>query len=387
MDTPPLAELVKMPLSELEKWLPHLGLAEILIIGANPLSRKPRDKEQLPFFRESASEKLRELEKQRKLLLDGIISKFYSPVEFQTEITSNYFEKYQFLITAISHHPNLERLIEPDLLSELEQYKTVIKRVTAGNTKRRKNDNAPNHQNIEELKQISVNLLYLHHQDFAPKDSYMQPYIIGIKTKVPERISWKILYKMIGVEREHRAKNRGFRKDNLVLEGGIIRDIVGIQFVTYGDKKSSEQEINQLKQYITTSKKIETLGIDNYYRTRLGPYCAIHIDSLWNPSIEETGLFDLHGSVEIILIEFEYFVRANLGVGAYLNRIKAQTRGIVGKEIINGQLAVSPFTEPEMRFMEAMTPRILDVIPQISPVSYNHVPNWRKKPFNLSHQQ
>lgn len=351
---------------------PHLSLPEILIIGAIPLDRRERPEEEIREFSEVIRERIKRLEKARDRILFDIINNLYKDENLARFSVTDYLSKYGFIISPAIMPPELERLVD-----ELVRAKTLDRRVREDillyrnsiQAYRQSQGRTPtNIRELRRLEQTPVDLTFLYHPTYTGSE----PHLIISKRKADVRVAGKIPYCMIDKYRDEHGKIKGNEfKRYLNLDDGITRDNVGLQFVTL-----SLRELAEIKGYIFRSTNMEVIlnkegeVMDDYYEEREGPYHAIHLDVVWNPfprgSKRESKpqLFNPHAdSVEVILIEFPYFINSNFGPNSYWRRMLAQEIGVVQKGFTReGTRQIDRFTPQELEWKQMVTDRIMGIL-------------------------
>lgn len=358
IEVPPLEELAKGSFKDIQRHIPILSLPELLIVGARPLDKYPRERAELGYFNRAAKEKLRALEKERGNILAAIIGALYPEEQLERHAVSSYLGKTELLISEQALPPKIFDGLGNDIKKEVSRYRNSIRAFNEGSR-----HTPGNITELAHLQHTFVNLTFLLHPEYSKRN----PHLISVKTKEYSRIAGKIPYYIIDEYRDR----EGIRKTECVkdlkrrlsLEDGIIRDIAGLQFVTL-----SMEELVRIKEYLFKSNDVEVLvdahgkkRVDDYYVERKGPYHAIHMDVVWNPS-SGARLFKPADSVEIILMELPYFISSNFGPESYWRRINAQEMGIVEKNLKYGRLQISPFTPAERQWRDAVKGRIMSIL-------------------------
>lgn len=355
-EIPPLTEIVKMDrLAEVLDLTPSLSLPEILMLATKPLSANGRQQQETIEFRKVIEGRIEALEAIRYAILQDIIRGMGFSRYMDHAAVYNYLGKYRFLVSNRVLPPELEGRLDANTLKEIRAYREAIKSYMNWGSPR----------NAEELKsaeKIPVNLIYHHHQEFEGKE----PHVMCCKTKAPSRMASKIPYYLL---KGYRARYRGkveegtqFKR-HIALDDGITMDNVGLQFVTL-----SQTRLGDIKRYIFQSDNIEVMvekgghQIEEYGTT--GPYHALHMSVVWNPKQRPQQLFNPHAdAVEVILMEFPYFMSANFGADSYWRRMMAQQVGIVGKTFSSGRREIDRFTKAELAWKREVERRIMEVLP------------------------
>lgn len=348
---PSLEYLTNADTDEIMEHIPNLSLSEILIVGARPLKGTQRSKSEIRFFNKLYLEKLALLHTQQKDILKIILPEQYPKASIISYLISNYLDKYLFLLNL----PQLKQYrddLEPSIVDDIRNYEEMIPLYFQLSESR----SHPKKRWIGNLRSTSVNLNYMLVTQRDSTDS-VNPTIICKKTKYSDRIALKIPYKMIDVGRE-RKKQSNEKNNKYILSDGIIRDIVGLQFIC-PDKES----VVSLKEYFFQHDDIMVLRMDDYYNDHISEYNAYHIDALWSPKNQsEKKLINPNDSIEIIIMTQIDFLKSNFGVTSYWNRFNAQKKGIVGKYLQYGRLYISNFSQEEKDFRDIAEERILDII-------------------------
>lgn len=359
-DFPPLSEIVRNDnLKEVLDLTDYLTLSEILIVGSRPLSRE-RSTSEIAEFSQIVHDRFKKMMKFRdNIFLDimygihpdkGLYKREAGQLTFSELI--NFLDKYAFLIQPMILTPELEGVIDKKLLREVATYRQSIPQYAAGDIR-----GVGNLEHLRHLESSPLDLVVYYHKSYIERD----PYLVFVKRKVDTRIAQKIVSAMINKykERVKKRERRGDFKRVILLEDGAINDIFGLQFVT-----ANEDGVRKSKEYITQSKNIEVLDVENWYIKTYGPYCAIHIDATWNPNKDQSMLTKRHtDSVEIILMEIPHFLSANFGSEGYWRRMIAQGYGGVQKYYgKSGWLEVERYSKSEMEWIKDRERRILNIL-------------------------
>lgn len=366
-EIPPLSELVRMDrLSEVMDWAVSLSLPEVLIVGARPLNREERPAAELKEFGRVAKEKLEQLERDRERISRAILDNLYRGLNMAVHPVNDYLGKYEFLVRRVIIPEEVEARLDRDIVKEIRDYRKSIGVYRMGDSGRV----PPNIRELKRLEETPVNLTFLYRRKYEGKE----PHLVVAKTKSPLRIAGKIPYKMIEAYRDREkgiVDGNGFRK-HIRLQDGVIRDIVGLQFVTL-----SLDEVVRIKEEMYTSPVIEVVhdrketDIDDKSASH-SIYRALHIDAVWNPrKSHEKGsrinIYNPHApTIEIMLIELPYFVGgANFGPKSYWRRLIAQEYGIVMEHLSHGghgKLVKVDFTPAEMAWKKTVQVRVMEVL-------------------------
>ncbi|MBS3134566.1 hypothetical protein J4214_05025 [Candidatus Woesearchaeota archaeon] len=348
---PSLEYLTNANADEIVEHISNLSLSEILIVGAGPLKGTQRSRSEIKFFNKLYLEKLASLHTQQKDILKVILPEQYPKLNILSHPISNYLDKYLFLLNL----PQLKQYrdnLESNIVDDIKNYEEMIPLYFQLSESR----SHPKKKWIDNLRSTSVNLNYMLVTQGYSTDS-INSTIICKKTKSPDRTALKIPYKMIDIGRERKRQSNG-KNNKYILSDGIIRDIVGLQFIC-PDKES----VVSLKEYFFQHDDIMVLRMDDYYNDHISEYNAYHIDALWNPKNQnEKKLMNPNDSIEIIIMTQIDFLKSNFGVTSYWNRFNAQKKGIVGKYLQHGRLCISKFSQEEENFRDITEERILDII-------------------------
>jgi hypothetical protein len=357
-EIPPLTELAKASFLEIRDYIPSLSLPEVLIIGARPLDRMPRGGDELRYFGRAAREKLKALEKERETILRTVITELYPDESLGRRDVTNHLGKHEFLSSEVAAPLVLLDGLEKGIRTDVLNYRTSIGVYRADNRRI-----PANIAGLVQQEQTPVHLVFFSH----PQYSGSEPHLIGTKRKADIRIAGKIPYKMIDGYRERRRGPEERFKRHMYLEDGVIKDIVGIQFVTLSKKEMAER----IKEYLSQSRDIEVLKsregeeVEDHYAKPESSYHAFHMDVVWNPKADNSGsqLFNPHvDSVEVIMMEFPYFMSSNFGSRGYWRRMIAQEAGIVPPHLKYGRLQADKYTPEEHEWREMVKGRIMAVL-------------------------
>ncbi len=367
---PSLQEIVTNDnLREVLELAPYLTLSELLIVGSKPLSRE-RPPNEIAEFGSIVQDRIKKLMRFREnIFLDilygihpdtGLYRREGGQLSF-LEIR-NYMEKYQFLIRPNIVPQELESKFGRDLSKEIATYRQSLLQYCRTGAK-----SVANRSHLDHLQESPLDLVVFYHESYSGRE----PHLIFVKRKVDARIAQKIVSGMINKHLD-RTKSRmdrdNFKKD-IQLEDGTINDLLGLQFIT-----SREDGISRNKEYITQSKNIEVLDVENWYTKTYGPYCAIHMDVTWNPSKGVSFLTKKHAdSIEIILIDVPHFFDANFGIQGYWRRTVAQSQGHVQKYYgRTGWLDLKVYTKSELEWIKDREIRIQKILRYGQPQNYRY---------------
>jgi len=331
-----------------------LNLPAILVVATNPLHKKPRNKSTLMKFADIYYERHKSSEMVRDSILFAIMKSLY-PNQFdeyqQTKIT-NYYDKYRFLTEPSVIPYELEDRLEYLLRRDRRAYRNL----TRNNT-----ENHPRNNEIEALKQSPVNLRAY----YMPHYSGEGPLLYFTKTKVPARIGRKIPDDMIEAYLNRYGYDNTrfhFYKKKIELRDGLIKDIMGIMFVTLDNN-----EITKIKENLTTSHDIEIVEMHDHRKDSEYLYNGIHIHVTGKYPASKSELTNPYNqTVEIILMNFEDFVICNHHREInYYKRMLAQKNGIVSRNMLH----IYHFNEDELAFRNMVKDRIIDFYNQVNKIN------------------
>ncbi len=359
-----------------------MSISDILILLSSPGLKEWKFTDDIrTFSHDVLGKRMADLESNRDLIMRIIMQGVFPRTKFDNVDVTDYLGKYEFLVSHAFPQAKGDEIREI-LLDEIDA-KNVDKIMTEIIRFRNEiplyldNPNKNPSREFDALRDTPVNLRFY----YPSSDSVNSPLYICTKRKADDRIGLKIpRYVVKGLrESQHAEKglnlspfNKNLREylyDRKGLSKAQARDIVGIQ-IAVPDKMS----LDKVKEYITMSRDIKVLELQDYYEKPFGPYHAIHMTVRYSPSRSSSNrksslnnnvelLF--YDSIEIILIEQCYAVSSNFGPEGYYRRMTAQEQGIVDKSVEYGKLRVSKFTNHEKRFVAETRKRICDVLANI----------------------
>ena len=358
----PLEEIAEAPAKEIVELSPELSLPEILIVGSKPLHSNPRCEHETRILNEAIVQRVSiledELEKRILPKIRGVFPEMVVGETAKADNVLNYLEKYEFLLRVLPEE--LEAKLPSGIREQIRKYRETIPIYRSRNKRE-----PPNVRELKRLANALTDIVY-----YTLRTAGDDPFLVGVKYKVPERVGAKIAYQMLEGYRHRKGKKQGNGfKRYLRSREGVIRDYRGIQVVTLG-----REGLGRVKESATTSLQLEIVPdhkgrlIDNHYAETENPYHAFHMDVVWNPKqrkeATESKMFDPHvDAVELQITEAPYRYTSEFGVEGYFRRMEAEKKGILLNRLNRrGVLDFEPFTPQELEWKKEVERRVVQLM-------------------------